>query len=355
MEKNSRKPNLAATVMAAVPYRNVDYAVDVILENFPEAPCLPVTTRGIRWMLEGIPCLIFDREKRQISMAPPEERESELLEFYEKVEQGDLDYFATTANTAPALYRMIEKLKVARPPGLEWVFYRTAGPVLLGDTLKQVNGKPAIHHETLRDILIKGINMKARWAEKKLHEEIPNVAVVADLAEPTLFTFTAAGGTGTRKDVIAAINEGFQCLNCTTWIHCCANIDWSLLIDTCVDVINFDAYQHAESVSLYAKELKLFLERGGMLGWGIVPVIKDVLRNENVQSLVQKLEEGMGRLVKKGIDEEMLVSASWILPSCETVMLTPDESDHVFRLCKAISDTMRSKYSLPTPEKPANA
>ena len=90
-----------------------------------------------------------------------------------------------------------------------------------------------------------------------------------------------------------------------------------------------------------------------MLGWGIVPVIKDVLRNENVQSLVQKLEEGIGHFVKKGIDEEKLVSASWILPSCETVLLSPEESDHVFRLCKAISDTMRNKYALPASEKHA--
>ena len=35
-------------------------------------------------------------------MAQPEEREEELLEFYDRVEQGDLDYFAITPEAAPA-------------------------------------------------------------------------------------------------------------------------------------------------------------------------------------------------------------------------------------------------------------
>ena len=209
---------------------------------------------------------------------------------------------------------------------------------------KEMNGKSSFHDETLRDVLIKATNMKARWLEKKIKQEISGVEVIADLPETSLINFTTAEGTGTREDIVDAINGGFVGLISLTWIHCCANIDWSLLTSCDAHVINFDAYQHSDKVALYAQEFKAFLEAGGMIGWGIVPVIKDLLLKESVTSLVQKLEEGINLFVNKGIDEKLLVSSSWILPSCETVLLTPEESDLVFSITREISDIMRRRY-----------
>lgn len=338
------KPKFAATMMAAVPYRDMKKAEEVILESFPEAPCLPVMTRSMRWLLEGIPCLVIDREKKQIYMAPPEDREEELLEFYSRHEREDLDYFATTPETAAFFHHMIEKLKKDGPREMKWVVFHTAGPVLMGDMLRQADGRPAIQHETLRDVLIKAINMKARWLEKKIKDEIPGVEVIADLPETTLVNFTSAGGTGTRENIISAINEGFSGLNCLTWVHCCANIDWTLLTDSEVKVINFDAYQHMENVALYSRQIREFLENGGMIGWGIVPVMENLLAGENVKRLVEKLQHGIDLFSGSGIDEELLASSSWILPSCETVLLTPGQSDHIFKMTRAISDEMKTRY-----------
>ena len=292
-EKQFEKPNLTATVMVNVPYRDPEKAIQSVIDNFPVAPCLPVTTRSAKWLLEGIPCLVIDHEKKRFLMAPPEEREEELLEFYDRYEREDLNYFATTPETAPFFYAMFDKLKKARPAGLKWVVFQTAGPLILGDMIKQMDGNPVIYHETLRDVMIKGLNIKARWLEKKIKEEIPGVEVIADLPETTLVNFTSAGGTGSRDEIIEAIDGSFYGLKCVTWVHCCANIDWSLLTDSVVDVINFDAYQHTDRVVLYAKEFKTFLERGGMIGWGIVPVTEDLIVQETVQSLVEKLEKGI--------------------------------------------------------------
>lgn len=346
MKKTFKAPNFTGTMMGFVPYRDMERALRVILDNFPEAPCLPVMTRSIKWMLEGIPCVVIDRKKRQILLDPSPEREHELIEFYDRYEQQDLDYFATTEETAPFFYAMIEKLKKERPSQLEWVVFHSAGPVLLGDVLKQLDGKPSYYHDMLKDVLIKGVNMKTRWLEQKIKAEISDVEVVADLPETTLVSFTSAGGSGTRQDIISAINQGFSELTCLTWIHCCANIDWSLLTDTITDVINFDAYQHADKVVLYAGEFKRFLERGGMIGWGIVPVTEEFLLKESVSSLVEKLEAQIDLFVQAGIDENLLVSASWVLPCCDAILLTPDQTDQAFKMTRQISHTMKMKYGM---------
>jgi len=49
-------------------------------------------------------------------------------------------------------------------------------------------------------------------------------------------------------------------VTCPRWVHCCANIDWSLLTDSDIDVINFDAYMHWDKVSLYS--IDLFVKQG---------------------------------------------------------------------------------------------
>ncbi len=181
-------------------------------------------------------------------------------------------------------------------------------------------------------------------AGKKIRKEIPEVEVVADLPETTLVNFTSSAGTGSREDIIEAINLSFANVNALTWVHCCANIDWSLLFDSNVQIVNFDAYQHAEQIALYTKEIQSFLKRGGMLGWGIVPVVSDLLQGETTESLIRKLEEGVQGLVQQGIDEKTLAESSWVLPSCETVLLTPEESDRALKITSEISLAMKKKY-----------
>ncbi|MFP3911038.1 MAG: hypothetical protein ACLFUT_03075, partial [Desulfobacteraceae bacterium] len=84
--------------------------------------------------------------------------------------------------------------------------------------------------------------------------------------------------------------------------------------------------------------------RGGMVGWGIVPVVKEDLDGVSLDSLSRRLENGIRLLKEQGVDEEMLARASWLLPSCETVLLTPEDSDRVFRMTREISDLMKKQY-----------
>ncbi len=344
MTKLREKPRFAATMMGMVPYEGVDRTAEVLFDHFPETIRLPLVTRSFEWISEGMACLDADWEKNAFFMAPPEDREKEVIEFYERVEQEDLDYFATTPKTAPCYYEMLERIKKNGPADLKWIGFQMPGPLVLGDTIKQRNGNPAIHHETLRDILIKTVSMKSRWMERWIQEEIPEVQVICDQPEPTLVVFTSAGGSGSRSEVIRAINEGFEGVTSVAWVHCCANIDWSLLTDADIDVINFDAYTYWDKVALYAKEFRKFLVRGGTLAWGIVPVADDLLSRESVQSLVERLERGIDQFVQNGIDEELLASSSWVLPSCETVLLSPEKSDLAFSMTSEISRIMKRKY-----------
>ena len=133
-----------------------------------------------------------------------------------------------------------------------------------------------------------------------------------------------------------------------THLHCCANFDWSLLMKTNADCINFDAYQYGETMSLYPDALKEFLGRGGMISWGIVPTTGPVgmpdIENESPSTLMERLEQAIQLVVDRGIDKETLLEASWITPTCVTSILSIEAAERAFAYTKEISQRMREKY-----------
>ncbi len=345
MTRPADRPFFAATSLATVPFRDMATAARIILENLPEAPFLPIMTRTYRWLFEGFPCLVIDPEKKTVMMAPPEEREAEVLEFYDRVERDDLDYFATTTAAAPFYEAMLDEIVRADPPDLKRLAVQIPGPVVLADSWRQRDGKPCIHHETLRDMIVKTVAMKTRWLERWIKEALPGVEVIADHPEPTLVGFTSALGGGSRQDLIAAVEGGFAGVTALRWVHCCANIDWSLLTEADIDVINFDAFAYADKVALYAEGFRGFLERGGTIGWGIVPVESETLAGQTAESLVNRLQEGIDLLVAQGLDEARLAESSWVLPSCEPALLSTEQAARVFELTGQVSAAMRARYS----------
>lgn len=346
MPEPKTRPCFTATMMASVPVRDVSRMAQIIINHCPAAARLPIMTRSFRWMYEGLPCLQLDREKKQVYMLPPEERETEVLEFYDRVESDDLDYFATSPAAAPFYYQIIEALQKASRPEMKWIGFQFPGPMVLGDTFRQTNGMPVAQHETLSDIIVKFVAMKSRWLERMLQRAFPDAVVIVDHPEPTLVGFTSALGYGSPERVITHVNEAFAGVQGLRWVHCCSNIDWTLLTKSEIDVINFDAFEYAEKVALYGTEIQRFLEMGGMLGWGIVPVHEDIIMHENADSLSDRLLKGFEMMVNSGVDSDLLAASSWILTSCETSMLSTEQAVRAFGLVEQVSERMRRSFHL---------
>ena len=100
-------------------------------------------------------------------------------------------------------------------------------------------------------------------------------------------------------------------------VHCEANTDWSLLMETDLDILVFDAYDHMQSITLYPDHLHTFFERGGSLGWGIIPTLdREAAATETLESLTARFDDGLEQLVTKGFDKEQLLRRALITPSC---------------------------------------
>ena len=117
------------------------------------------------------------------------------------------------------------------------------------------------------------------------------------------------------------------------------NTDWSLLWKTRLDILSFDAYSYLENLSLYPKVLRTFLEREGILIWGIVPTNEAVLK-EDAKSLVKRFKEGVEILSQAKIDP-ILFQKAIITPSCGTASLSIPLAERVCQLTAEVSKGLR--------------
>ena len=114
-----------------------------------------------------------------------------------------------------------------------------------------------------------------------------------------------------------------------------------MLLSTNLDILSFDAYGYLETLSLYSKGLRAFLEKGGILAWGVVPTSEAILR-EDAKSLVKRFQDGIETLNKKGIDPILLQKAI-ITPSCGTASLPIPLAERVCELTAEVSKRLRKK------------
>jgi methionine synthase II (cobalamin-independent) len=112
-----------------------------------------------------------------------------------------------------------------------------------------------------------------------------------------------------------------------------------VLLSTNLNILSFDAYGYFEALSLYPKELRAFLERGGILAWGIVPT-SEVILKEDAKSLIKRFKEEVETLSKKGIDQTLLRRAI-LTPSCGTASLPVSLAERVCELTAEVSRRLR--------------
>lgn len=338
------RPRFMATHVAPVPQRDPQQACKLVLDNFPEAPCLPSLTNSMRMFLEGMPCITIDSERKKVVFDRSPQREGELVEFYERILADDVDAFAISEKWAVGTYALLKELQRAAPPELQVVHVHSPGPITFALTANDENGSPAFYDEVLREIVVKTLAMKARWLEKLVREALPGVATLVEYGEPALVVHTSAVGSGSRDDLIKALDAVLEVVEGMAGIHCCANVEWSMLMETKADFINFDSFEYADRVALYGDHLKRYLARGGMLAWGCVPVFDEKISKETVDSLMQRLEDGMRLIESKGIDRQLLAEASWVTPCCATASMSLPMAERAFAYTSEISKRMREKY-----------
>ena len=345
--------SLAASAVGSFPHSNPTVVCDLILRHFPEIPVWPqLPTMNLREQMEiqyseGMPCVVIDESKERMYFNTAGDITSELEKFYENYLAENLDYFAISENFSRGIPAIEKKLAERNNSKIEYFKMQVTGPLSFALTIVDENKRAIYYNDIFRDIVVKGIAMKARWQLRRFKDICERRICIID--EPILSAFGSSTYVSVkREDVIANIAEIVDAIHAEggiSGIHCCGNTEWTIPLEAGVKVLNFDAYEYGTSIILYHEAIKTFIEGGGVLSWGIVPT-SETVNVISTSSLIRKFEKLVDELAAKGIDKEMILRNSLITASCGTGSVSIGRAERIATETRNVSDRLREKYNL---------
>ncbi len=328
-------PSCQTTGIGSLPMTDARAACELVLASadIPFWPQLP--QRDFRESMnaqysEGMPGARIDLDAKRLWFEVDETLSVHVAEFYERYMEQEDEGWPISREYAAGLYEFLDLISDQRFPCLK---AHVTGPLTFAFGVTDQERRAAYYNPELFDPIVKCLAQKAVWQARRLQPLADAVLVFVD--EPVLAAFgTSAYLSLTAQDVQAALNECFEAIHragALAGVHCCGNTEWEMLTGTEVDVVSFDAYQYARSLSLYADSVEAFLERGGVLAWGVVPT-NEAVREETVESLSQRLLDGFALLEAKGVERGVLARQALLTPSCGAGTMEEDDARRVFEL-----------------------
>lgn len=341
------KGKFLTTGIGSFPHLDAKESVNAVCANFdipfwPQLPKLGFKENMYVQFAEGLPSIVIDDKNRKVYVDSSKDLSEELGRLYEIYLSEDYDVLGVSKGFAAGFY---EFLRSAGDIKADYIKGHVTGPVSFGLSVVDERGRSIIYNETLKEAFVKLLEIKSAWQIQRLKDISKNIIIFID--EPYLTGFGSSYVNIEKQDVILMLNsliDKIHSKNALSGIHCCGNTDWSLLTETGVDIINFDAYSYSEGLSLYPKELAAFLKRGGYLAWGIVPTSDSVL-NENGDSLLNRIDGEFKKLDKKGVSRDILLSNSLITPSCGMGTLSIDLASDIMAKLSDVSSLAKQKLS----------
>ncbi len=335
--------NLLTTAMAVMPHTNVDQALETALSlDIPFWPQLPNYNYYEDMYVqaaEHFPGIVLDVNERKLGFS--------LDKFIEEFE-GTMAHFEEpgffdVSEAYSVVYHRFLDLDLADRPAVRG---QLEGPVSFGFNVLDQDERPILFDDTVRPFMFEFMAKRINAQQSRLKEINPNAFMFID--EPGLqFIFSAMSGYGEQK-AKTDLDEFFSMIESPKGIHLCGNPDWDFLLGLDMDVLSFDIYTNAEIFAACANSIKSFLDRNGILVWGIVPTGVELFEKENLDFLSFKLETIWKVLGKKGIDMDQIMENSLLSPATCCLVNKDGEKtvEKAFALTNELSWTLREKYKL---------
>jgi len=331
------------TAIGSMPHTDPAEACALVsryLKDIPAWPQLP--KRSFKENMyaqysEGFPGAVLKGDSIYIDRS--QDLDKPLEKLYAAYLDNDVDKYPVSADYAAGLHSFLGLTNLS-PLAVKG---QVTGPVTWGLTVADNEGKAIIYDDVLADAMVKLLRLKAGWQEKKLSKISPNTIIFVD--EPYMASFGSVSVTLSKEKVVSLLDEVLGGIKGLKGVHCCGNTDWSVLLSTKIDILSFDAYNYAQSLSLYPSEVKSFLGRKGVIAWGIVPNDELSLAKETAASLKDRLEEAMAPFTRKGVPFKQLIEQGLLTPSCGLAPLnTTDAATQALELLAELSAIIRKLY-----------
>ena len=218
------------------------------------------------------------------------------------------------------------------------------GPISLAAQLTDERDRPLIYDEMLFDALTQHLRLRAEWLETRLR----------GLGSPTLICF--------EEPFLESVGLPFLPLD---WERAREQIDlallgvrgcraifaggsviWSEVLRTSVDMIIADVYEHGHALAAAASALGPFIERGGVVGFGLVPNDEEALAQASADSLIDRILALAGAIEGGGVSAQQLMRQAVVSTAGSLGRLPLHAAERAMQIVAEVSKLLRQQYDL---------
>lgn len=335
--------NLLTTAMAVMPHTDIDRALKVALSvDIPFWPQLPLVNYYEDMYVqasEHFPGIVIDEKKRTIRFSM-----DRFIEEYENVmsHYDEAEYFDISRDYSVVYHRFLE-LDLADRSAIRG---QLEGPVSFGLNVLDQNDRPILYDDTIRSLMFEIMAKRVNVQLSRLKKINNNAFMFID--EPGLqFIFSALSGYDGTK-AYNEMDSFFGSIERPRGVHLCGNPDWDFLLGLDLDILSMDIYTNADVFVQYSGSIKRYLDKGGVIVWGIVPTNTEPFQKEGLDSLTTKLYEIWNTLNRNGIDRDFLLTRSLLSPA--TCCLINSDGyktvENAFKFIQTLSSRLREENRL---------
>lgn len=349
------QPHGRAALVGSLPLSDHQEACRLVFAHTPEIPSwaqLPAADPREQMVPQFAPGMpgYTRTDQRAFVDTGNEDFAAEMLQFYETylaVTAGEIPMeetiFAVTPDMAPGFFVFLERIG-ASAASVAALKGQITGPITFCTGLRDQNDRAIFYDAQARDAAVKLLALKAGWQTRQLARY--GLPVLVSVDEPALAGYGSSEMISvSREEIGACLQEVIRAIHQyggIAGVHVCANTDWSLILDSEADIVNFDAYGYFDRFVLYADALRKFLAAGKIIAWGIVPTQNPTeIEKETPASLAAQWRGHVQVLDRMGLDREMILAQSLITPSCGVGSLGLDHARKVLEMTREVSQIIR--------------
>ncbi|MFP4480693.1 MAG: hypothetical protein ACLFOA_07470 [Desulfohalobiaceae bacterium] len=335
--------NLLTTAMAVMPHRDAQQALETALSLdipfWPQLPLLSYYEDMYVQAAEHFPGILLDVQNRTLRFS----MDKFMQEAEEAMAKMSDPWYLDISQEYSAVYHSFLDMDLQDRPAIRG---QLEGPISFGFNILDQDERPILFEDTVRPFMLEFMAKRINIQLKRLQEKNAQAFMFVD--EPGLqFVFSAMSGYDDHK-AKADLEEFFAQVDRPRGVHLCGNPDWDFLLNLDLDVLSLDVFSNGERFVSYVPAVKRFLERGGVLVWGMVPTNAEPFAEASLDAMAARLEGLWDILDSKGVDKDWLLSRSLLSPAT-CCLVNPDGTrtvEEAFRMIRGLSSRLRQAHDL---------
>lgn len=304
-----------------LPYDNLKHATAMVAKLYKDFPFIAFLPNVFsednvqNRTFENTPGIIYQEGKISFDLGTQKYNDamSLLNKIYNASTPDNLDCFSFSSVFLEKFLQIIKKFKSHN------ACINILGPFTVSQILTSAAQEQILADKSYQRLFVKAVCTKALWAMKKIKEYCSDTVPVVILEEPLLYKYgnlkreNEASTSEHVIDMFANVVDKLKLHGAIVGVQCMEKCDWSIPISAGVDLISYDAYNNPNNLGIIPDVLTKFLQKGGMINWGIVPTLSDnMIKGLSVDYLHQRLLTTFDGITLSGVPADLLYNSALV-------------------------------------------